>query len=87
MSSFFARSAYSSIVREKEVSEALIWPVKDKGQRKKSPSGLSRGIPCKAGEDEFGESAKASRSLRTAEDCFRAELKRGFCIRCISECC
>ena len=35
--------------------------------------------PCKAGEGDAGFSAKASKSLRTADDCFRAELNSEFC--------
>ena len=34
--------------------------------------------PCKAGDGDAGLSAKASKSLRTADDCFRAELNSEF---------
>lgn len=39
-------------------------------------------VPCKAADAVAGDSANASRSLRRAEDCLRAELKREFCTRC-----
>ncbi len=35
--------------------------------------------PCRAGDAVAGDSAKVSRSLRRAEDCLSAELKREFC--------
>lgn len=35
--------------------------------------------PCKAGDGDAGFSAKASKSLRTADDCLRAELNSEFC--------
>lgn len=40
--------------------------------------------PCRAEDEVAGASAKASRSRRTEEDCFRAELKREFCERLVS---
>jgi hypothetical protein len=36
-------------------------------------------VPWRAGDAVAGDSAKVSRSLRRAEDCLRAELKREFC--------
>lgn len=40
--------------------------------------------PCKAGDDDAGFSANASKSLRTADDCFRAELNSEFC-NCLAD--
>ena len=41
-------------------------------------SGSLQAIPCNADDDDAGDSAKASRSRRTEEDCFKAALKREF---------
>ena len=41
--------------------------------------------PCKAGDAVPGDSANVSRSLRRAEDCLSAALKRGFYIGLIKE--
>lgn len=71
------------MVREKEVSDAEIWPVR-RLMLVVSPEAVmpGRDLPCSAGVDAEGASVKASRSRRTDEDCLRAELKREFYIRC-----
>ena len=37
-----------------------------------------KGLPWRAAGEVAGEAAKASRSVRSCEDCLRAELKREF---------
>ena len=82
------------MVRESDVKDAEIWPVhllssrlrffrsvcfflqgQFVGEKEEHHTGNG---PCKAGDEAAGSSAKASKSLLTAEDCFNAVLKREF---------
>ena len=42
---------------------------------------MSLCAPCKAGGEPTGDAVKASRSVRSCEDCLRAKLKRVFSLR------
>jgi len=58
-----------------------IWPASRVCSGKQVGGEVSRPrkrVPCRAEDAAVGDSAKASRSLRKAEDCLRAELKREF---------
>lgn len=57
--------------------DAAIWP---DGDKISSYCEKVKGVdgPCKAGDVAVGASVKASRSRRTEDDCFSAELNREF---------
>jgi hypothetical protein len=57
-----------------------IWPASwiCSGEQVRCTIQPGKRVPCRAGDAVAGDSAKASRSLRRADDCLRAELKREF---------